>query len=214
MTLKSIALVASTLILSTNATAATIFSISQTVTSVDRSATFDALISNGISLNNYAEDSLFVTVNDTTFVDFITPFSPGDFRTTGFHYGAAGNVEYVSISGTDNQTFTAIDFLLGDGVTSDDTNIRWGTYLGGVLISTGTEIGVEKGQIVGWSDTQGFDELRVAADGSEPLPGFGNPQAIAIDDLRAQVVPIPSAVWLFGSGLLGLIGVARRKVRI
>ena len=26
-----------------------------------------------------------------------------------------------------------------------------------------------------------------------------------------QVVPIPAAVWLFGSGLLGLIGVARRK---
>ena len=213
MTLKSIALVASTLILSTNATAATIFSISQTVTSVDRSATFDALISDGISLNNYAEDSLFVTVNDTTYQDF-TPFLPGDSRTEGFHYGAAGNYEYVSISGTDNQTFTAIDFLLGDGVISDDTNIRWETYLGGVLISTGTEIGVEKGQIVGWSDTQGFDELRVAADGSKPSPGFGNFQAIAIDDLRAQVVPIPSAVWLFGSGLLGLIGVARRKVRI
>lgn len=27
------------------------------------------------------------------------------------------------------------------------------------------------------------------------------------------VVPVPAAVWLFGSGLLGLIGVARRKVR-
>jgi len=26
-------------------------------------------------------------------------------------------------------------------------------------------------------------------------------------------VPVPAAVWLFGSGLLGLIGVARRKVR-
>ena len=26
-----------------------------------------------------------------------------------------------------------------------------------------------------------------------------------------QVVPVPAAVWLFGSGLLGLIGVARRK---
>ena len=25
------------------------------------------------------------------------------------------------------------------------------------------------------------------------------------------VVPIPAAVWLFGSGLLGLIGIARRK---
>ena len=27
-------------------------------------------------------------------------------------------------------------------------------------------------------------------------------------------VPIPAALWLFGSGLLGLIGVARRKVRV
>ena len=30
--------------------------------------------------------------------------------------------------------------------------------------------------------------------------------------VRASVVPIPPAVWLFGSGLIGLIGVARRKV--
>lgn len=30
----------------------------------------------------------------------------------------------------------------------------------------------------------------------------------------AAVVPIPAALWLFGSGLLGLIGVARRKVRV
>lgn len=28
---------------------------------------------------------------------------------------------------------------------------------------------------------------------------------------EATVVPVPAAVWLFGSGLLGLIGVARRK---
>ncbi len=27
----------------------------------------------------------------------------------------------------------------------------------------------------------------------------------------AAVVPVPAAVWLFGSGLLGLIGVARKK---
>ena len=29
--------------------------------------------------------------------------------------------------------------------------------------------------------------------------------------VRETVVPIPAAVWLFGSGLIGLIGVARRK---
>jgi len=28
----------------------------------------------------------------------------------------------------------------------------------------------------------------------------------------ATVVPAPAAVWLFGSGLLGLIGAARRRV--
>ena len=33
----------------------------------------------------------------------------------------------------------------------------------------------------------------------------------AIDNFSATVVPIPAAVWLFGSGLIGLIGVARRK---
>lgn len=27
----------------------------------------------------------------------------------------------------------------------------------------------------------------------------------------AEVVPVPAAVWLFGSGLLGLVGIARRK---
>ena len=30
--------------------------------------------------------------------------------------------------------------------------------------------------------------------------------------VTTTVVPVPAAVWLFGSGLLGLVGVARRKV--
>ena len=28
---------------------------------------------------------------------------------------------------------------------------------------------------------------------------------------RVSAVPVPAAVWLFGSGFLGLVGVARRK---
>jgi hypothetical protein len=45
-------------------------------------------------------------------------------------------------------------------------------------------------------------------------PGSGsNPTGLLIANLsgEASVVPIPAAVWLFGSGLLGMIGVARRK---
>ena len=62
---------------------------------------------------------------------------------------------------------------------------------------------------------------------SDPQPG-NNPQLAALffskgpcdpeitgctedSAYAAPVVPVPAAVWLFGSGLLGLIGVARRK---
>ena len=30
-------------------------------------------------------------------------------------------------------------------------------------------------------------------------------------NFTAPAVPVPAAVWLFGSGLLGLVGVARRR---
>jgi hypothetical protein len=57
----------------------------------------------------------------------------------------------------------------------------------------------------------------------EPGPGAGNPgpflsvarfQSTGFDGNGSDwvgAVPVPAAVWLFGSGLLGLIGIARRK---
>ena len=56
-----------------------------------------------------------------------------------------------------------------------------------------------------------------------PGPGAGNPgpylsvarfQSTGFDEEGSDwvgAVPVPAAVWLFGSGLLGLVGVARRK---
>ena len=37
-------------------------------------------------------------------------------------------------------------------------------------------------------------------------------QAVLTIDFNVTSVPVPAAVWLFGSGLIGLIGVARRKI--
>lgn len=34
---------------------------------------------------------------------------------------------------------------------------------------------------------------------------------ITVSDFAGRPVPVPAAVWLFGSGLIGLVGVARRK---
>ncbi len=49
-----------------------------------------------------------------------------------------------------------------------------------------------------------------------PLDGYTgtfNPanQLVQITNVSVSAVPLPAAVWLFGSGMLGLIGVARRK---
>jgi len=42
--------------------------------------------------------------------------------------------------------------------------------------------------------------------------GFGGvPYAVHLEGTIAAPIPVPAAVWLFGSGLLGLVGVARRK---
>lgn len=35
--------------------------------------------------------------------------------------------------------------------------------------------------------------------------------SIAFDNFSITAVPVPAAIWLFGSGLIGLVGVARRK---
>lgn len=41
--------------------------------------------------------------------------------------------------------------------------------------------------------------------------GMNTPAYFAMDDLNANPVPVPGAVWLLGSGLLGLVGIRRRK---
>ncbi len=50
------------------------------------------------------------------------------------------------------------------------------------------------------------------------FPGFDQPDtfvndtfAITSQTVQLTTVPIPAAVWLFGSGLLGLVGISRRK---
>jgi hypothetical protein len=205
------------ILLSYQAAASPIFSSSSVVTATDRSATFDSVTSNGIDLSSYSEDSLFVTVNDTNYQGF-SSFSPGDTRTTGFHYGSGGNQEYVSIRGTDNAVFNAIDFLIGNGNGGTTQEVRWETYLLGALTGSGTESSIGRGSIVGWLDSSGFDELRVAA-GIWTDPGFGNSQSVSLDNVRVQLatelatVSEPSIIALFAAGLLGLRFARRRKVQ-
>ncbi|MBI3545689.1 MAG: hypothetical protein HY081_03720 [Gammaproteobacteria bacterium] len=55
----------------------------------------------------------------------------------------------------------------------------------------------------------GYECLHVSADIGDPTGANGIP--ILGDISGTAVVPIPGAVWLLGSGLLGLMGIARRR---
>ncbi len=65
--------------------------------------------------------------------------------------------------------------------------------------------------LIGWTL---YAALDVSDDGTiitgVGVNPYGENEAWVVD-LNASVVPVPAAAWLFGSGLLGLIGMARRK---
>lgn len=58
-----------------------------------------------------------------------------------------------------------------------------------------------------------YDAVVSTGVGPNGGPHFGPWNSIADTDFafRINAVPVPAAVWLFGSGLIGLIGIARRK---
>jgi hypothetical protein len=92
------------------------------------------------------------------------------------------------ISSTSN--LAASDFLINTGVTYLNPSQR-GLEAGDNVTITGLNtISVD------WSASSPGDYIRVLTDFS---PG--------------AVVPIPAAIWLFGSSLVGLIGFSRRKLR-
>ncbi len=64
-----------------------------------------------------------------------------------------------------------------------------------------------------------FHRLNIGTSEVIFIGGFGRTQTdsavghwVVIDNYQPTVVPVPAAAWLFGSGLIGLIGIARRKV--
>lgn len=113
----------------------------------------------------------------------------------------------------------------------DGTLFGPGTYTFSTInTATDVTITVNPGEIGGhilWSSTTTSDIfLKWDAEGTsldfvedlDGIPGYRQvdgtvPNFSLSFDLSQQpyIVPLPAAVWLFGSGLLGLVGMARRK---
>ena len=97
-------------------------------------------------------------------------------------------------------------------------NGYWGLFVDDILVGQSTTIGGPTNfddSIVWLSDSITFtatsvtQTIRLQAFTAD-LSGIAY---IGIDGLQLvnTTVPVPAAVWLFGSGLIGLIGIARRK---
>ena len=192
------------------------------VSSVDRSATFSSLTSNGIPLGNYTEGNLRVATNGFSYQGF-NPFVDGvpSDGTTAFYYDDGGSTSFVTITGTDDAVFSGLEFQVGDGFYfgSPNTRVTWEMYLNGAITGFGSTI-LPQGAIIGFFDPTGFDELRVAGDDGSYAGvslSFGDAQAIALDNLVAQVlvqeVPEPASLALWGISSMGLAWCARRRMK-
>ena len=119
---------------------------------------------------------------------------------------AAGSYSQNAASGVVGAGTGVIDGL--DGIMN--FNVGAGQVAGLIDFAYGATVGI---RVINVWDVNADGSLTAAAvPGMEngPFPGFN-----AAFDLTAagliNPIPVPAAVWLFGSGLLGLVGVARRR---
>lgn len=64
---------------------------------------------------------------------------------------------------------------------------------------------------IGSYNQSGTFSMAIFSDGIHTVNGFLYAGAMAHSQSPVSSVPVPAAIWLFGSGLVGLLGVTRRK---
>ena len=82
-------------------------------------------------------------------------------------------------------------------------------FLDGVEVGFGADGGISGWTFLGVIDAAGFNSVEFREINGKAIEVL----TIRTDDVTFGVsaVPVPAAVWLLGSGLLGLVGMARRK---
>jgi len=107
-------------------------------------------------------------------------------------YNVLGNISFFDTSGAGPQA--------GWGLTNTGpfSNLQAGVYRSATEYAPNT------------SDAWGFD-MNNGGQGSAGKTVTSYAWAVYSGDVSVSAVPVPAAVWLFGSGLLGLIGMARRR---
>lgn len=157
---------------------------------------------------------------DTMVTGFFDPVAAtfGVSSTTTFPFGLEWTVYDGVLFGPGTYTFSTMD---NDGpagtIPASGPDVTFtvnpGEIGGRIKFASGANSGVDI--FLKWDGTGASLDFAEDLDGDPgyamvdgPFPGYN----FSFDlSQQPSVVPLPAAVWLFGSGLLGLIGVARRK---
>lgn len=171
---------------------------------------FEDLNNNGVLHSSYGQDlgitfspntrSFAYSLYDPALVSAAQNAGLGDRAAT---WGGNGN---FGSGFTLSQAQTRVGFFISSNVAIEDTLIRAysnGVELGSQIINVlENEIG-----FVGFQDVMGIDQIIIGDNTHCPAACIHQLDNIMFE--TTQVVPVPAAIWLFGSGLIGLLGFTR-----
>ena len=109
----------------------------------------------------------------------------------------AGGVVFIELFSELDGGGTSKAEIFGNAPLFPNDNVNWTSYTWNTTLGPDVSGGVTLqlkaacGAVAGCGVDASFDNITITTD--------------------VSAVPVPAAVWLFGSGLLGLVGVARRK---
>ena len=157
-----------------------------------------------------------VVINDSdpapgsTFVNQINPVNVG--TAISGYYVNVGAFEIIpqtqlTLDFTTVVTDASFDFANPTGALTVSAFDVSGASLG-VFNFLGTDLFVNQ---AGFNQNAGHVDIFGIGEIASLLIEPSLNQALIFDNLNFSPVPIPAAVWLFGSGLIGLIGAARRR---
>ncbi len=126
--------------------------------------------------------------------------SNGTLVTTAGNYALNTTTAAVTSAAPDTvgTADSSMHFTVGAGQVAGIIDFAWGT-------TTGIRV-VNVWNVSACGSNTCYTTAAVPGMENGPFPGYN-----AQFNLTAAPVPVPAAAWLFGSGLLGLVGVARRK---
>ena len=199
-------------------TVVSLFLLSVTAYSVHADTINGSFIVNGaFSTNVDLESAPSATLSDVTEITLLTVYGTIDDGTTGGSTGDTNNVVFSS----ENKTAGATALLAGVISVPGFVNIEdWSLEL--------TSLTIED-QYDGLLTLSGMGVLTGSRDGNvyDPTSAIWTFSTTDLGDwndpvlrdgtysmsVQTTVVPVPAAVWLFGSGMIGLVGIARRKAK-